>query len=124
MSKKNGSKQEKGKNGKWKGFVNVPLSTTDTLDVIEHALGERSLGETLLELVSDGYKLSVSPLRDGTGFAVSLTGREGTGENDGYTMTTFAGTPERGIMAAWYKTYVICEGEGWARPDVEEGLEI
>lgn len=124
MASKNGSKPERGKYGDWKGFVNVPLSATDTIDVIEHATGGRSLDDTILEIVSEGYKLSVSPLRGGDGFAVSVTGKEGSGANEGYTMTTFAGTPYRGVLATWYKIYVVCEGGAWERPEVEQGLEI
>lgn len=123
MTSKNGSKGSD-KNAKWKGFAQVPLSTTDTLDVVEHAVAERGEEGCLLDLVQDGFKVSVSPLRDGSGCCVSLTGREGSGRNEGWTMTTFAGTPRRGILAAWYKHYVICGGEAWSTEAQEEGLEI
>ena len=118
---KNGKVKE---NAEWKGFVNVPLSTTDTLDVVEHAAGERDTDDVILELADDGYKVSVSPLRDGSGYCVSLTGRGETNPNRGFTMTTFAGTPRRGLLAAWYKVYVLCEGEAWQLPERETGLEI
>lgn len=124
MANKGGKNGKSDKNNDWKGFVNVPLSTTDTLDVLEHASGGRETDELLLELADDGYKVSVSPLRDGTGYCVSLTGRGESNPNRGYTMTTFAGTPRRGILAAWYKVVVICEGEGWKLPERETGLEI
>lgn len=118
---KNGSRDAK---GNWKGFVSVPLSTTDTLDVLEHASGERDTDEIILELANEGYKLSVSPLRDGSGYCVSLTGRGEDNPNQGYTMTTFAGTPDRGILAAWYKVVVLCEYGAWQLPERETGLEI
>ena len=123
MTSKNGSRKSDEKQ-QWKGFVNVPLSTTDTLDVIEHAVGDRSTDDVLLDLANEGYKVSVSPLRDGTGYCVSVTGRGESNPNRGYTMTTFAGTPRRGILASWYKVYVLCEGEAWELPERESGLEI
>lgn len=111
-------------NSSWKGFVNVPLSTTDTIDVLEHSAGDQDTDDLLLALLNDGYKVSVSPLRDGDGYCCSVTGRGEQNVNKGYTMTTFAGTPRRGILASWYKVYVLCAGEAWQLPERESGLEI
>lgn len=122
--KNNGSKA--GKNGKpqWRGFVKIPLANTEDVAFLDEISGELSTDDFLLEIADRGYKVTVSQLRDGTGFVVSATGNREDCENAGFTTTTFAGSPRRGIMATWYKLAIKCEWGAWKEEAPEAGLEI
>ena len=124
MARKRGTRTGNSEKADWKGFVSVRLSNTEHLGVLEKEAGDQGTNELLTLLCSKGYKVSMSPLQDGSGYCCSVTGKDPNGPNAGLTMSSFASSPRRAVLAAWYKCAVKCGWAEWGEVEVQGALEL
>jgi len=110
--------------GDWKGFVEVDLPKDVGLPEIESALNGVDLAGVLEELVLSGYKVTCSGKGDGEAWICSVTGKDGSGANRGYTLSTWGSSIDVAILATWYKCAVICEWGEWAADGLPWHLEL
>jgi len=101
--------------GTWVGFVDIPLGEEEKLDVAQLAdSSQYDLLELVSTLLDQGYKLSVSPHKDGRSFIASLTGRLPDCPNYGYTLSGFGPDFKGCLTAVLYKHLQLCGGGVWA----------
>jgi len=99
----------------WKGFSNVPLSTTNKKAA--KALkwdGAQCLGY-LEMMAAGGYRMTISQDPESTAYTVSATGKDGANENAGMTMTQRHNDLKTAIMAHSVAHLQVCN-EAWPDP--------
>jgi len=99
-------------------FVNVDLNAEQRAEFKALVLTDAEILAGLYELVGAGIRVGVTFSGEQQSFIVSLTGREGSGPNEGLCMTSFAGELPKALALAWYKHRFVCEGV-WRTPDDE-----
>lgn len=101
-------------------FVDVKLNPEQRVEFAAWQYSDMELLGWLQELVNEGYRIGLSWSNEQQSYFASLTGRDGTGSNEGCCMTSFAGDARKALALAYYKHRYVCEGV-WKAPD-EEGL--
>lgn len=123
MSRKNGSPAGKRREntanrwgGDFKGFVDLPL-TGDCRDRIAQAKAEGAIDWLAFfdQVLQDGYKFSLAYNSSLRSFIATLTGRDGSGANEGYALSGFGGTAEDSLLALWGKHCLISNWGAWVQ---------
>lgn len=91
-------------------FVDVKLSTDQREAFKQWTPTGEELWSLLQQTVFEGYRVGCSWSGEHQSFTVSLTGREGTGSNQGLCVTSFAKDLYRAVALAMFKHYTVCEG--------------
>lgn len=89
MARKKGSKEEpkQWEKAKWKGFVNIRLKSQEKEAIKKRLLDETESLQVLVDMATDGYKLSLSYSIPEDVYTVSATGQYQDMTNAGMTMT-------------------------------------
>lgn len=97
----------------WK-FVNINLSAADTEKFTQfYSEYADSTYEQLAEVVSDGYKLSLSYDIENVCFIAALSGTKNTTLNKGRTITARSSDNLEAISLLLFKHLVMCNSEEW-----------
>ena len=110
MARGNGKKPETGGAAGMPRFVDVKLDQASREAFVGWQPTDTELVQHLAQLTFEGYRVGCSWSGEHQSYTVSLTGRAGTGENEGLCMTAFAGELTRAIALAVYKHRVVAEG--------------
>lgn len=103
----------------WQGFVDLKLSQEDRKWIDEHFdISADDFLDMLQDLLNAGYKVSISVFGVSKAVSVSITGKHPENPNNGYTLSSYAGTFERALMATWYKCFTIAKGGVWANAQI------
>lgn len=101
----------------WLGFVNIRLES-------EHKKAIKALASTLdgdsiltefLELVDDGYQVSISPDKANDAIIVTLTGKESGCVNCGYSMSQRHDDPVVAMAAVLFAHKELAERDLWEK---------
>jgi len=105
-------------NGTFKGFVDIPLTDAvrDNL-MVEDGLAEKMVLGMIFQVAEDGYKFSFTYNSGLQSYIATITGREGSGQNEGYALSGFGNTPMQAGLALFGKHVVICNWGDWFGPD-------
>lgn len=103
--------------GVWRGFMDIPLTSTDKENCLSWDAEGASLEEQLEFWVRGGYKLSISWNEKTQSLILAATGQEKAGSNAGYTLSAHAKDLAKASHVLLYKHMVMAEGD-WHR----EGL--
>jgi len=100
--------------GGFKGFVDLPLTDAirDELSVAMEQ-GALNLIEFLVTVAQDGYKFSVTFNPGLKSFIATLTGRDGSGDNEGYALSGFGTTVEQALYSLYGKHVMIAHWGDW-----------
>lgn len=100
----------------FKGFADVSL-TSEALEEIERVKVSRELDLVAFieECLMDGYKFSLTRNEQVKSTIATLTGRNGTGDNEGFALSGFGGTVEDSILALWGKHACVCHYGAWVK---------
>lgn len=105
----------------WRGFVNVELTDTQK-KAVKATLGEGAAHWTrVLDLVSDGHKLSVSWDERNTSFVFAMTCRDPQDDNRGLTLTARGGSLASAVAAWVYKHDTILKGRWDKAGEIQKG---
>lgn len=100
----------------FKGFADVHLSSEALDQILERkSLGDFAAVDFLEEVTSEGYKFSLTRNEGVHSHIATLTGRDGTGENEGYALSGFGPTGLDAILALWGKHVVMCNWGAWVQ---------
>lgn len=105
----------------WK-FVNMRLTSDDEPELKKFALKYKSdVSAVVIELLSSGYKISITWVDDKESFIVTLTPTESCPYNAKSSMSSWSDDVIEAVMMAGYKNYVLADGKDWA--DAERGKD-
>lgn len=111
------AKTRKKFDGKWRGFMDVPL----TSEMKEQCLAWDSDGMSCEEqqeyFARSGYKLTYSWNEKTQSIICSATGNELAGDNAGYTLSAHAKTLAQATFVLYFKHVVVCETD-WNKAGV------
>jgi len=113
----------KAANKTWNGFVACELTAEDKAAFKVWDVDFADAWELLIGRVTEGYRLSFSHNKKNDSFIVSLTGGEGTGANEGYTLSAFGKTVDVALRVLAYKDAFILEGV-WENAKVQPQDDI
>lgn len=97
-------------------MVSIELSEEDKEQVA--ALYERSNEDPwdwLIELVSQGHKVSISPDERNQCVIATATGKSPSCANTGFVLSGRGPTIGGALAALWYKHNYLCAGEPWSK---------
>jgi len=98
-------------------FVNIRIAPDNREKVLQWILdNEADLGEMLVNLIGDNYKLSLNEDTANDCFIVAITGSDENRVNRGLCMTTRSNDLMECLFMALYKHYVMCDGKSWGEP--------
>lgn len=101
--------------GNWRGFVDIPLSPEEREEVQGMAdSGVYDVFDLLQGLMEEGYKLSISPHKEGRSAIASLTGRLVECPNYGYTLSAWGPNMHGALVSLLYKHFQLCGAGVWA----------
>jgi len=104
----------KGHTNEWKGFIDIELSEQDKAMLADWKPEDKpDLMVMLQEAMEGNYKLSLSPDKLHNCVIATLTGREGCGENEGYSLNARGPDVPGALLALYYKQVCLCEGKAW-----------
>lgn len=89
----------------WKGFVSCELTVEDKKALREGAMSYEDAWEGLLDIIPEGYKLSISWDEKNDTFTASLTAGAGTGDNAGWCLTGRGASFDGAIISLGYKHF-------------------
>lgn len=89
----------------WKGFVSCELTVEDKKALREGAMSYEDAWEGLLDIIPEGYKLSVSWDEKNDTFTASLTAGKGTAGNAGWCLTGRGATFDGAVVSLAYKHF-------------------
>lgn len=90
----------------WTEFVDIPL-TEDDFEQIGKAFPDiETTDEAIADLLSQGYRVSLSYNSNNDAFIASVTCKNEDDENHGKTFNAFAGSWVEALQCALYKHYV------------------
>jgi len=98
----------------FRGFVDVKLSDVQRDAFSSWDVHDEELYEIVATVVQGGFKLSTTYNSGNDTFTATLTGQNGTGDADGYSMSSFAPDWYNALRLLVFKHTVILEGD-WAR---------
>lgn len=107
----------------WRGFVTCDLSTDDKAAVKATLTQQSEHWEWVEERLALGYRLSVAYDLDHTSFILSLTAREKSDPNQGWTLTARGGSFGAALAALRYKDTVLLGGD-WRRGTRTFGADL
>lgn len=114
--------REKKWDGKWRGFMDIPL-TAETKEACKVWDGDgETLDGHLGNFMSGGYKFTAVWNEKSQSAVVSLTGTEAAGGNAGYTLTAHAKTVDQAVHVLAFKHVVLAEGN-WHREGLYQSEE-
>jgi len=98
----------------FKGFVTLPLSET-AREAIDEILASRTFDflAFLEDVTGSGYKFSLVRNESVRSHIATLTGREGSQENEGYALSGFGPDAAGAVLSLWAKHSVMCHGGPW-----------
>jgi len=97
----------------FKGFINIPLTDPDK-ERIKTILEEAdTIESTLLELTSEGYKISLREDTTSGSYSASATAVTPDHANAGYALTAYGPDIQGAVIALAYKILTLCEGGSW-----------
>ena len=109
---------------KWKGFVNIRLETSASLETLWDLFDESDI-ESVIELLIDaGYKVSITKDFDSGARIVAVTGDKEFCKDAGYSSSSFASTVEGGILACAWKAFYYNGGNPWEMDTGKSDFEI
>jgi len=94
----------------WNGFVNCELSAEDKTYFRVWDVEVDDAFDLLLGRVVGNYRLSISYNKKNDNFIASLTANEGTGANEGYTLSAFGKDMPTAIRVLAFKDSHILSG--------------
>ncbi len=106
-------------NDGWIGFVNCELTDVQKAECKKLLPTFDQAWQSLHELIGLGYKMTVGYDDPHSTWNVSLTGRKGSGKNQGLTLTGRGGSEVAAYVSLWYKHEVVLKRD-WtslAQPD-------
>ncbi len=89
----------------WKGFVTCELTVEDKKSLREGAMPYEDAWEGLLDVIPEGYKLSISWDDKNETFTASLTAGAGTGDNAGWCLTGRGASFDGAVCSLAYKHF-------------------
>lgn len=92
----------------WQGFVQVDLDDSHS-DAITAYASENPAFTILLDMVDQGYKVTVSYQAATQGYVAAATGTDAT-DNAGFTLTGWSGSAEDALVVLGYKHDVVTKG--------------
>lgn len=95
----------------WNGFVNVELTAEDKAYFRVWDVEVDDAFDLLLGRVVGNYRLSISYNKKNDNFIASLTANEGTGENEGYTLSAFGKDMPTAIRVLAFKDSYMLNGD-------------
>lgn len=98
----------------WKGFVECKLTEQEKENFAEWDVHDNDLFLLLSEAVIAGHKQSLTWNKQNETFVFSLTGNDGSGKHEGYTLSAFAGDWYIALRVLLYKHCVLLEGD-WTK---------
>jgi hypothetical protein len=97
----------------WRGFCNIDLSDDDVERISSDGFDEGDAFQALLVFASDAYKITISEDFAHGCVIVSLTGKDGSGSNEGLTLSSRGPDLIRAIQVAYYKDHVLAQDGSW-----------
>jgi len=107
----------------WNGFVNCELTAEDKAHFKVWDVEFADAFELLIGRVTEGYRLSYSFNKKNDSFICSLTAGEGTGANEGYTLSAFGKSVDTALRVLAYKDAFMLEGN-WENAKVMPADDI
>lgn len=103
----------------WRGFVSLEL-TQPQKDAVKVLRAEQMgrVWTNVLDMLGEGYKLSLSWDDYNQAFIASMTGKPECGRNAGLTLTARGGVIEGAVAALWYKHNDVLGGD-WGDAGVQ-----
>ena len=98
-------RQASNKRPEWQGFVSCELTVEDKKALREGAMTYEDAWEGLLDIIPEGYKLSISWDEKNDTFTASLTAGAGTGGNAGWCLTGRGASFDGAIISLGYKHF-------------------
>ncbi len=89
----------------WKGFVSCELNAADKAALEQGAMAYDDAWEGLLDIIPEGYKLSISYDDKTDCFIASLTAGAGTGANAGWCLTGRSSGFDGAVVSLAYKHF-------------------
>jgi hypothetical protein len=111
------SRRGKKSNGSvgWQGFVDLPLTTQQKEHLAELSEDDYpDIGAFMLDVLADGYKLSVVTDEKHNCVIASLTGKSAGCVNAGYSLSARGPDLAGAFLVLHYKHHVLCEGLRWS----------
>jgi hypothetical protein len=106
----------------FKGFADVPLGDHGRELVNEFLMSRHSEFVPLLaRLVESGYKVSVASNPRVRSVIATATGREGSGDNEGYALSGFGPDALGALACLFVKHFAICNEGPWVEVD-DQGM--
>lgn len=102
-------------------FVDVRLTAEDRNTFVGLSYTDTDLIQFLSDVTDSGYRVGCSWSGEHQSYTVSLTGREGSGVNEGLCMTSFAGTLPRAVALAAFKHTVVTAGVWLSTEEADVG---
>ncbi len=104
---------------KWE-FATIRLTEADKVPLQEYVHTHDNDPENILqELLSAGFKVSISFVDDQSAFVVTISGSERSKRNQGWSLSSWSDDFWEAVSMAGYKHFVLCDGKDWA--DLDKG---
>lgn len=107
----------------WNGFVSCELTAEDKASFKVWDVDFGDAFDLMMGRVTEGYRLSISFNKRNDSYIASLTGAEGVGANEGYTLSAFGKDVATAIRVLAYKDSFILEGV-WENAKVQPKDDI
>lgn len=107
----------------WNGFVACELTAEDKASFKVWDVDFGDAFDLMMGRVTEGYRLSLSFNKRNDSYIASLTGAEGAGGNEGYTLSAFGKDVATAIRVLAYKDSFILEGV-WENAKVQPKDDI
>lgn len=100
--------------GNWKGFANIDLRDADKSALQGLAPTSDEILDCINSVIESGHKISVTKHASKPACVVSFTGQETSGNNAGYTLSSFAPDFFKAFMVNFYKHHYMAKGD-WSQ---------
>lgn len=101
----------------WLGFVNIRLETEHkkAIKAYAEALDGDTILAELIELIDDGYQVSLSPDKENASIIATLTGKDGDCVNSGYSMSQRHDDPVVAVAALLFAHKELAQRDAWVK---------
>lgn len=107
------------------GFVDIDLNEKDKEELGVHTQpGQVDISEFILQMVADGYKVSVVADTEHSFAVATATGKSATCENKGYALSGRGPDALSAIVVLWYKVAVKANWGPWVQPGADGSQQL
>lgn len=101
----------------WQGFVNIRLDAAHkkAIKTLRESMADELFFAEMVELVDDGYQVSLSPDKENDAIIATLTGKECENGNRGYSMSQRHDDPYVALAALLFAHKELAQRDAWEK---------